>query len=226
MKTTTCIIGEPGGGKTRLAGSWPKPFFIDIDNGAQSARPDGGVRREVIPTDRNILKDVRSKLKDLSKDDSVETVVIDSVNMIQQAVKVAILRGRTKMQLQDWDQMLNLMVPLVMDWHAVPKHIVVIAHSRRRERDGYPDIMTFAVQGTLRSQMPRWFDYILHLNVGQKGNRFVMTQPVVHQGVKYLAKDRHQAFKDIANESGIVELENNDGYPGYRVANAICGISE
>lgn len=222
-KTTTCILGEPGGGKTRLAGTWPRPFFVDVDNGAASAIPGGEVMRERIPTDRNILKVIRGKLKELDKRDDLDTIVIDSINMVQQAVKVAILRGRTKMQLQDWDQMLNLMMPLVVDWHAVSKHVVVVAHSRRREKEGQPDLLTFAVQGSLRSQMPRWFDCILHLNVGKEGQRFVMTQPIIYRGVKYMAKDRHQVLKDVSNDSGIIKLENNDGYPSDRIARAVTG---
>ena len=33
-----CILGEPGAGKTRLAATFPTPFFLDMEKGAASAR--------------------------------------------------------------------------------------------------------------------------------------------------------------------------------------------
>jgi len=56
---------------------------------------------------------------------------------------------------------LNLLTPLVLDWYAVPINVVVIAHTKRTDGEGNePGSMGFGVQGSLRSQMPRWFSHI------------------------------------------------------------------
>jgi len=59
------------------------------------------------------------------------------------------------------DMLLNLLTPLVLDWHAVPINVVVIAHTKHTDGEGNePGSMGFGVQGSLRSQMPRWFSHI------------------------------------------------------------------
>jgi hypothetical protein len=76
--------------------------------------------------------------------------------------------------------------PLVLDWHAVPINVVVIAHTKRTDGEGNkPGSMGFGVQGSLRSQMPRWFSHILHIVAGPDGKRFVVTQPTVSKGYRY-----------------------------------------
>lgn len=234
-----CILGEPGAGKTRLAGTFPSPLFLDLENGASTAHPDG-VNRVVIPTDRSTMANVRAVIAKLAKSKledghilyqageeptvSVGTLVLDSIDAVQQPVKMFdILRGRTKMERGDWDTMLNLMTPLVLEWHALPIHVVVIAHTKRTDGEqGKPGSMDFGVQGSLRVQMPRWFDYILHIVAGPDGERFVVTQPTISKGYRYLAKDRHGKLADMAAK-GILPLpDNGTGYPDSTIAKVVC----
>jgi len=236
-----CILGEPGVGKTRLAATFPDPLFLDLENGAGTARPDG-VNRIVIPTDRNALSEVRRVIQALRKtpceDGSilytidqetikVRTLVIDSVDAIQQPVKMfEILRGRTKMERQDWDTLLNKLTPLVLEWNALPINVVVTAHTRRLDGEGgRPGTMGFSVQGSLKAQMPRWFDYILHIVAGPDGKRFVVAQPTISKGYRYVAKDRHGTLGHLG-KNGIIELPAQDGYPSSDIARAICGATE
>jgi hypothetical protein len=52
-----CILGEPGSGKTRLAATFPDPVFLDLENGAATARPDG-VELAIAARPRNGLRGV------------------------------------------------------------------------------------------------------------------------------------------------------------------------
>ena len=155
----------------------------------------------------------------------IGTLVIDSIDAIQQTVKMFdVLKGRSKIERSDWDTMLNLLTPLVLDWHALPVHVVVVAHTKRTDGEsGKPGSMDFGVQGSLRVQMPRWFDCILHLVAGPDGKRFVVTQPTISKGYRYLAKDRHNMLAQLT-QKGILDLPgDNDGYPADTIARAVCG---
>jgi len=234
-----CIMGEPGTGKTRLAATFPSPLFLDIERGASTASANG-VERLIIPTDRQTLKTVRDIVQNMAKapfEDGVikypvdgqhtidvGTLVIDSVDAIQQPVKMfEILRGRSKMERSDWDTLLNKMTPLVLNWNALPINVVVIAHTKRVDgENGKPGTMDFSVQGSLRTQMPRWFSLILHIVAGPDGKRFVVTRPMIAKGYRYVAKDRHGALSGLG-KNGIIDLQVDDaGYPSDEIAQAIC----
>jgi hypothetical protein len=153
-------------------------------------------------------------------------VVIDSIDAIQQPVKMyEVLRGRSRMERNDWDTLLNLLTPLVLDWHAVPINVVVIAHTKRTDgEDNKPGTMDFGVQGSLKAQMPRWFSHILHIVTGPEGQRYLVTQPMISKGYRYMAKDRHGTLAHLG-KNGFSELTaDEDGYPTDAIARAICKL--
>jgi hypothetical protein len=237
-----CIMGETGSGKTRVSATFPDPLFLDLENGAGSARKEG-VNRIVIPTDAQASATVLAAINRLGalpvvdgrvqfKSDGiaailpVATLVIDSLDAIQQAIKMfRILKGRTKMELQDWDMLLNELLPMVLAWNSLPINVVVIAHTKREEskKEGTPGDMGYGVQGALKAQIPRWFDYILHIATGADGKRFVVTQPTIARGYRYVAKDRHNKLAALG-KNGIIELPAADGYPSDEIAKLVCGL--
>jgi len=242
VRARICIMGEPGSGKTRLAATFPNPFFLDLENGAGTARP-GGVPRLVIPTDAAALKNVRTAVQTLARATltngqlvhkpagtetplTIGTLVLDSIDALQQPVKMfEVLKGRSKMEREDWDTLLNLLQPLVLEWNALPIHVVVIAHTKRTEGEkGRPGTMDFGVQGALKTQMPRWFDYILHITTGPDGSRALVVQPTIHKGYRFLAKDRHNQLAPVS-KGGLIELPGKNGYPDDLIAQTVCGTS-
>lgn len=239
LAARVCIMGDPGVGKTRLAGTFPHPFFIDCENGAGSAVPDGP-NRLVIPMGPTMVKDVTGALKSLNKqkpdaegyityrDMKIGTVIVDSADAIQQAAKVfSILKGRTKMERGDWGTLLEIMTPVLLEWQALPVNGIIIAHTKRRAGESKrPGELGFSVQGALKDQMPRWFSIIMHIMTGVDGKRYVVTQPMVHKNSRIQAKDRHNVLAGLVDRNSVVKLPGKDGYPNNAIANAICGTDE
>ena len=230
----TCILGEPGVGKTRLAATFPDPFFLDLENGAGSTNQP---RLHIPPSPKAtalVLAEI-NKLATFKPNPNgallhpagfpINTLVIDSIDAIQEFEKYfGVLKGRSKMQIQDWDTLYNVVFPVVLAWSALPIHVVVVAHVRQEEgEDNKPGVKTFALQGSFKDRMPRWFDYILHLVAGPDGKRFVISQPMIAKGYQYKAKDRHNSLASLANNN-IIELPaNEDGYPSPQIATVIVG---
>lgn len=235
LAARVCIMGDPGVGKTRLAGTFPHPFFIDCENGAGTATPEGP-NRLVIPMGATLVNDVKDALKKLNKqkpdaegfityrDMKIGTVVLDSADAIQQAAKVfSILRGRTKMERADWGTLLEIMTPVLLEWQSLPINAIIIAHTKRRAGETKrPGELGFSVQGALKDQMPRWFSIIMHIMAGTDGARYVVTQPMIHKNNRIQAKDRHNVLAELVDRNGIIKLPAKDGYPSQDIANAIC----
>jgi len=238
-------MGEPGTGKTRLAATFPDPFFLDLEpDGATTALP-GGVNRIEIPTDSSTLSNVRKAIQSLANSKfedgrllyqtsageiSVGTLVIDSIDALQRAVaSFEILKGRTKMEMQDWGVLLEKMSPLVLEWSALSIGVVVVSHVKIKESDDKADKVrdaVLAVRGALKDEMPRWFSHILHIVSGPDAKRVVITQPLIRRGFRYLAKDRHNSLAGISDQRGVVSLPAEDGYPSSEIADIICGVSD
>lgn len=244
-KRMVLIMGRPGVGKTRLAGTFPSPYFLDLENGAATAHP-GKVRRMIISPDADILKNVNKVVTILKgkpqrdggivlqdEDEQeflVQTLVVDSVDIIQQAVAdFAIMKGaRFKMERADWGILLNMMRPLSLLLMSLPISVVVIAHTKTTEgENNRVGAMDLALQGSLRAQMPAHFDTILHIAERERNQRVVLTQPNIKMNSRWLAKDRHNDLRALADKEGIIKLPANaDGYPNNEIANAIMGVSD
>jgi len=237
-----CFLGKPGVGKTRLCGTFPHPLFVDLENGAATA-VKGGANRVVISTDKDTVTNTGKLLDVLLKSPfdgenilytpvkdmeptMVGTVIIDSIDAIQQSVKMfSILKGRNAMKTSDWDTLLNMLLPLVLKWNALPVHVAVISHAKETQgkKEGIGSV-GFSVQGALRTQMPHWFGCILHMVAGNDGTRSLITQPMVTGGLRYTAKDRHRRLAEFlpAGKKYIKVDVDEDGYPMNDIAKALC----
>jgi hypothetical protein len=227
-----CILGDSGVGKTRLAATFPNPYFLDLENGAGST----GKPRLFVPPSANTSATVLNEIKALAglavidgavkhpkKGFPISTLVLDSIDGIQETEKYfGVLKGRTKMQMQDWDTLYNVIFPLVLAWSSLPIHVVVVAHVKQEEgEEGKPGVKSFSLQGSFKDKMPRWFDYILHLAAGPDGKRFVITQPMISKGYQYKAKDRHGVLAALA-KGGYIELPLTEkGFPTSEISDTI-----
>ena len=243
------VLGEPGVGKTRFAGTFPSPLFLDFENGAATAVSGGGHSVISIATEKSTLtttRDVVAAIKSGSFDSESRlvtfeygghqfvcgTVVIDAIDDIQLACKLyEVLNGRPHMERDDWDTILNLMSPLMLDLNALPVNVIVIAHTKRVEsyvdkKTGrrYPAEQGLAMQGAIKNQLPGWFDIVVHIIADGNGNRYLVTGPKTFRGYRLLAAtDRHGLVSGTLDENGLVPLPaDENGYPDPAVAMAIC----
>ena len=230
------ILGEPGTGKTRLAATFPSPLFIDTEpDGAASALPEPPARI-FVPVSAIMLKDIQNHIISLKKKPfndgaydfdglPVRTLVIDSLDQVQRAVQTfEILKGRTKMQMQDWGVLLEKMYPLVLEWSSLPINVVVVGHTKRvLKEDGGMSENTLAVRGALKDELPGWFSMILHVTSGVEGQRSLVTQPMISRGVRYTAKDRHNVLGPLTGKNKFIDITSETGWPNNRVAEVICG---
>lgn len=242
-----CIIGGSGSGKTRLAASFPDPLFINLEpNGPASALP-GGVWPSTInvplnaKTSANVgkliggLSTKRTKVDEdglpyfmytLPGTDSevkVKTVVLESLDFLQQTIKYhEILNRKSFMGQKEWGKLLDIMSPIVMSWSNLPVHFVATAHTKEQEEDATGETSTFALQGGIRTQLPGWFSIILH-TVISGGGMYVVSNPVRSRGKMIMAKDRHGVCSDLLNDKGVIDITTESGWPDEDIARAICG---
>lgn len=222
----TLIIGEPGVGKTQMAALFPNPLFIETEKGAGSVKawrlnvdPDerclGDVRdifknvksaekvKTSVPGEDHILYDFGAKGKQ-----KIQAAVLDTFDTVQFTQKRKLLGSRTKMEWEDWGNLLELCAPLLEDIGVCPIHVVVTAHAKdeapyrdQKTNKWMPGSLGLDLQGAIAAKLPSWFDYILFLAAGDDGDRYVIWQPGVYkhheQPYKYLAKDRHHTFDSL-----------------------------
>jgi hypothetical protein len=225
----TCILGLPGVGKTSLAATWHLPYILDVEGGAGSMKvprltiPPTGRATELVlaeikalaasPFENGVLKYKRG-----DKVYQVGTLVIDSIDALQLGKKLEMLGSRTKFQQQDWDMLLNVTMPLVTAWASLPIDVVVVSHTKQDEGEGdKPGLRSFSVQGSLRTAMPRWFDYVLHEVSLAGGERWVYVNPAITDGYQVMAKDRHRIFEGKLR----VQVNQKDGWPTDEIARKI-----
>lgn len=177
------IWGPPGAGKTTVAGTFPKPLFIDFFGGIEA------VRHKKIAYIRP-KKYVNTLLATLPLNlQEFETVVIDhatgmGVMFMDEALKEA---GRDLPVQKDWqyviERMRRIIRALTRDDALPDKHIVVTAEQALIHAEATGEIIYKpAVPGKLRDELATYFDCALHLKMRynpdtkQKG-RFLLSVP-------------------------------------------------
>jgi hypothetical protein len=238
------ILGRPGVGKTRLAGTFPHPLFLDVDHGASSALRGGeSPNRLVFDINQRTRRDVKGVITRLANQEvsddglihyqvengpeiKVGTVVIDTLTAVQEATQIyEVMRGARVMDWDMYDELLSLMQNLAVAWQSLPVHVVVICHSKKRDVEGekYDEVQP-DLAGQIRDKLPKQFDLILHMRVGNGGKRYVITDNVPVRGIKYVAKDRHDELAELLEEGQkFIALDSVGGYPGDRIARALTG---
>lgn len=240
-KRRVLILGQPGAGKTRLAGTFPAPLFLQLEpDGCTTAFPDITEDAIVdIPMSANSLSQLDKTLDFILKQKvvdgaietstgyKVKTIVLDSIDAIQQTVATfdPLLKGKLKWSYDEWGILLNKVKPINMKFQSIPIHTVMVAHTRTDEpaREGQFGAMGLSVQGALGRELPRWFSNILHIVLEPDGSRKVATQAVKDNWYRIEAKDRHGLLRSMADRKGFVKLPAQDGYPSLDIARAICG---
>ena len=179
------LYSETGGGKTKLASTFPKPFFIDTDKGGKTLKklkvPNIKLKRG--NKTFNEIMDILGKIKrkEVPFDFPIETVVLDSITTLADFLIVDILKypkipntvsREPTMCKPEWDDYTLLTAEL----KAIVKYLqdmeinVVATCGVKLEKDeirgtfvGLPDII-----GSFRNAVGYEFDELYYMEVKTK----------------------------------------------------------
>lgn len=175
------VYGASGAGKTTFAGTFPKPFFVNLRAGMSA------VRKKKLPffTPKNFAEMILPAIPENVK--AYETVVFDQMTEAARILKQDALRMamRETMQRQDWQLVIERLRKIVVAYidHLLDKHVVFIAeeHFERNEDTGsmfwLPD-----VPGQFATTIAQFFDCVFHLRLGYNAEtktkgRWALTEP-------------------------------------------------
>jgi len=166
-KLKCMIYGKSGTGKTEFACTFPHPFVIDCDGGMLS-QMGKDVEYETCKTYEQFL----THLTAAEKDDKCETIVIDSVTMLQELMQEAILmlNNKKSMDLKCWAILVDMFQQLFTKLTYKNKHVIVTAHEQliTDEITGAIQILPLIVGRKLPNQLPLFFDEVYRAMVGKK----------------------------------------------------------
>ena len=188
-RLTVLAYGSPGSGKTVFASTFPKPLFIDLDDGLMS------VREKHVPWIRPTDYSQLTLCTTPEYVTDYDTIVLDTITEAHHVIMAGILKmaGRDQAQQSDWGMARERVIRLVRSLKALEdKHIVLCAEERADKDEETGKIMVGPMlPGQLFTDIGRYVDCVFHLRsaldptTGKRG-RFMLTEP---EGL-YQGKDR------------------------------------
>ena len=196
------FVGDSGTGKTRMAGTFPRAYFIDLDDGIASLGPkftDYQIFREAPykakPREKQYeygkawpaMYDAINKIGDRmdKKDWPHDTLVIDSLTLLQEIAMTNVLLGQQKPDSQfidpgQWGAQMRAVEGIVRNINSWPGLKIFTAHVQRDKNDitGITEMLPL-VTGKLAGKIGIYFDEIYFLDVegiGDKRRHVIKTQ--------------------------------------------------
>ncbi len=196
----TLIYGESGVGKTRLASTWPNPFFCDVDKGMASV--DLPVARQEID-DWNELNDVYAWLAN-ERPKEFGTIVLDSLNEAQTVSMIdtvanfpTIHRSYDSLPSQsDYGKMLHDFDRMIRAFCRLPYNIVLVAQTTTRQFDTDLIMPQLIGKNTSRN-ITRMMDIVAYLFHAEDSE---MTVSAAFNAVHYVTKDRSGRLPNVLEQ--------------------------
>ena len=198
------IYGASGVGKTVLCSTAPKPVIISAERGLLS------LSSQDIPfVEVNTVKDIQEAYDLLKGHADYDTICIDSLSEISEAVLTELKKGVADGR-QAYMKLSEAMGGLIKNFRDIKgKNVVFIAKSKRVEDEeaGTSQFEPYIPGKILPFQLPYLVDEVLYYDLDRKGVRQLCTKA----SRKYIAKDRSgkldefespdltQIFNKIAN---------------------------
>lgn len=195
------VYGPPGGGKTHYAATFPKPLFIDLENGLRSTLKMGPVLRYPKNPDKKITKldQVRDAFQLIRTDPNpkYETIVIDSLQELQILVTDEVL-GRFKgvsrqmddqLTYQDYGKINRTFLAIVRNFLKLPYHIVMTSVQTEPEYDGALVYPAFSGKGIWKD-LQRIVEQIGYVTVRKNDQGKLEHMVSFLLSDSYVAKDR------------------------------------
>lgn len=132
IKILTC--GEPGSGKTKTAGTWPNPFYIDAEGGLLSIReldlPYFSLTQTSELLELKNMLEQPANIREKNFGVPVDTVVIDTVDEIARMFQRERIQGSGKdaMAVQDWGWLGEQLRNVLRGFRNLPINVVLNCH--------------------------------------------------------------------------------------------------
>lgn len=191
-KITLLLKGPPGAGKTFKAAQFPKPVIFNFDNNLSGLRKlpaDLQKSIRVVQPRMNDGKPVKAELvwdnfvKQLEKvctDDSVETIVIDSLSTMAEVLFDKILgtgNPNKRIEIQHWGDFSRYVKWLGESLLCTPdldKHVVFLAHERIEIDPQSKEVKyTLNIGGSMRESIDLFFSDSWRVWVKAAGDKVV-----------------------------------------------------
>jgi hypothetical protein len=205
------VYGESGVGKTVLASTFPKPVFLDIDDGMASVTP-GKAARWFISTWAEMYEKVALLLSTHPDDIPYDTIVIDNLNELQSLAMKHIVTAFPTVKraygsqpgMSDYGMMMNIVDDMVRGLKSLEKRVIFLAQVKPREFE--TDLVMPQMVGKNTSQnICRMMDVIGYLFKADVEGRSV--RQIAFDASNYVTKDRSGRLPPI------VEIRHKDS--GY-----------
>lgn len=213
MKLKVLVYGGSGTGKTIFAGSFPKPYFFDFDNGMLSLQGKDIEYDTYIddnPANPQAFRRFERKIEDFYRQGwenfPYETVVIDSITTLQETVMRSIQsvnRSMAKMPtLNEWGNLIDKLQDMLYKVTSLKTNVVVVAHEQILQDDLTSEVMVLPlITGKkLPDRLPLWFDEVYHTRVERGPDRKPSYEMMTVASRKYKAKSRLKCFKEIEKD--------------------------
>jgi len=203
------IYGESGTGKTRLASTFPKVLFLDIDKGMSSVTE----HVDAVDIDNfHQLEDAYAFLK--AGDHDYETVVIDTLNEMQRIAMRATVADFPQIRrsyddlpsMSDYGKMLHEFLELTRDFVHLPMRVVLLAQVNSRQFDT-DTLQPQLVGKNSAREVARKMDVIGYIEKSehedQQGHKLAQ---VVFDAPNYVTKDRSFAMPPVLIDPTYVRI--------------------
>jgi len=206
------VYGESGTGKTRLASTFPKVLFLDIDKGMSSVTE----HVDAVDIDNfHQLEEAYAFLK--SGEHEYETVVIDTLNEMQRIAMRATVADFPQIRrsyddlpsMSDYGKMLHEFLELTRDFVHLPLRVVLLAQVNSRQFD--TDVLMPQLVGKNSArEVARKMDVIGYIEKSdhedQAGHKLAQ---IVFDADNYVTKDRSFALPPVLVDPTYVRIASH-----------------
>lgn len=207
------LYGPEGIGKTTLASQFPKPVFIDLENGSDTM----DVARTDTPKSFN---DVLNLMTLIQTEDEFQTVVIDTADKLEQLVTAHVLEAHHLNSIEDagygkgYTYIAEEMTRFLRkcgDLIDAGKNVVIVAHAAMRKFE-QPDEMGAYDRWELKLSkksaplVKEWADMVLFLNYKNNIVEDPNTKSKKAVGGKRVMYATHSPTYDAKNRFGLDDM--------------------